>query len=203
LLPGAFYIVEQRKNRQHEGRPQTESISVKLIDRTQRSSPELAGELYDRYHQGIYRYLYYRTGDPKIAEDLTADVFLRMVQSLGSIRPERTPLSAWLFQVARNLVIDHYRRSAAHPVVNINENLDGGEPAVDKLVERRLTSDVLAGVLGRIEETQRDVLLLRFIEGLPIAETARILQKSEDAVKALQYRGLITLRSLLQIQEED
>ena len=181
----------------------TESISVKLFDRAQRGSPDDAGELYARYHQRIYRYLYFRTGDPKIAEDLTADVFLKMVQSLDSIHPERTPLNAWLFQVARNMVIDHYRRSAAHPLSSIDENADGGDPGVDKQVDLRLTTDMLTGALGRIEETQRDVLLLRFFEGLPIAETSRILQKSEDAVKGLQYRGLLALRTLLPKMEED
>ncbi len=170
--------------------------------RAQQGSPDDVGELYNRYYQRIYRYLYYRTGDPKIAEDLTADVFVKMVQSLGSFHPENTPFHAWLFQVARNLVIDYYRRSAAHPQVSIHEDLHSSDSSPDSVAEFRLTMTRLAGAMALIEESQRDVLLLRFIEGLPIAETAEILRKSEDAVKALQYRGLNALRTMLSTQEE-
>ena len=181
----------------------TESITLQLILRAQHGSPDDAGELYAHYYQRIYRYLYYRTGDSKVAEDLTADVFVKMVQSLGAYRPDRAPFHAWLFQVARNQVIDHYRRSAAHLQVSIHEDLDSREPDMDEVMDLHLDMASLARAMTGIEETQRDVLLLRFIEGLPIAETASILHKSEDSVKALQYRGLIALRTILKTQEED
>jgi RNA polymerase sigma-70 factor (ECF subfamily) len=181
----------------------TESITLELILRAQRGSPDDAGELYARYYQRIYRYLYYRTGDLKVAEDLTADVFVKMVQSLASFQPDRTPFTAWLFQVARNQVIDHYRRSAAHPQVSLNEDLDSSEQDLDGMVDLHLSMTSLARAMAGIEETQRDVLLLRFIEELPISETADILHRSEDSVKALQYRGLIALRTILKAQEKD
>ncbi len=181
----------------------TYSNSYDVIARAQRGSPEETGMLYSHYHQSIYRYLFYRTGDPQTAEDLTADVFLKMVQALPSYRFETTPFQAWLFQVARNLAIDHYRRTNAHPVVAIDENLDSEDHDLDHQVEVRLSSANLTRALVRLEETQRDVVLLRFIEGLPIAEAALVLHKSEDAVKALQRRGLKALRALLANLEND
>jgi RNA polymerase sigma-70 factor (ECF subfamily) len=178
----------------------TDSLSNDVIVRAQRGNPEATGAIYARYHQSIFRYLYYRTGDPQTAEDLTADVFLKMVQALPSYRIATTPFQAWLFQVARNLAIDHHRRSSAHPVVAIDENLDA-EHDLDSVIDEKFSSVDLAQALSKIEDTQQDVLLLRFIDGMSIAEAAQVLHKSEDAVKALQRRGLLALRALLDHQE--
>lgn len=177
--------------------------SYDLNAHAQRGSPEDAGILYSRFHQSIYRYLLYRTGDARVAEDLTAEVFLKMVQALPSYHFESVPFQAWLFQVARNLAIDHYRRTNAHPATFINEDLDSEDPAIDREVENRLTTADLLKALERLEGTQRDVIALRFIEGLAIAEAAKILHKSEDSIKALQRRGLKMLRSLLANLEKD
>jgi RNA polymerase sigma-70 factor, ECF subfamily len=176
-------------------------ISYDVIARAQRGSPEHTGMLYARYYQAIYRYLFYRTGDEQTAEDLTGEVFLKMVQALPAYRFETTPFQAWLFQVARNLAIDHYRRNSAHPVIEVNEDLDRDESDLESDTDIRLTSDCLAKALGQLEETQRDVIVLRFIEQMPIAAVALVLHKSEDAVKALQRRGLIALRRLLESTE--
>ncbi len=169
-----------------------------LIARAQRGNPEDVGLLYSRYYQQVYRYLYYRTGDTQVAEDLTGEVFLRMVQALPNYRFDTTPFLAWLFQVARNLAIDHYRRSSAHPVVTINEDLDSDDGNLESTLDLHLSNDNLARALAQMEESQRDVVVLRFIEQLPIAEAALVLHKTEDAIKALQRRGLKALRNLLE-----
>jgi len=181
----------------------TENIAVNLLTRAQRGSSEAVGALYSRYHRSIYRYFYYRTGDPKVAEDLTSDVFLRMVEALRGWRIDGAPIQAWLFHVARNLVIDYYRRNNPHPVVAINENLDGEDQDVDRAVDRRLSTDELVRALSKLDSLQRDVLLLRFIEGMPIAETAQVLHKSIDATKGLQRRALIALRAIIAHREID
>ncbi len=173
-----------------------------LIARARRGSPQATSALYRRYYESIYRYFYYRTGDQQTAEDLTADVFLKMVEAIPNYRIEATPFEAWLFQIARNLAIDYYRRASAHPVTPIHENIDTPAPDVEATLDFKLTSRGLAEAFSRIEESQRDVLLMRFIEGMPIAEAARVLHKTEDAIKALQRRGLNALRQLLNIQEE-
>ena len=185
------------------GKRMTNSVPREVIIRAIDGSPEETGELYDRYQQSIFRYLYYRIGDPHIAEDLTADVFLRMVQALPSYRVGAVPFQAWLFQVARNVAIDHFRRTNAHPVVAMTENLlIEGQP-LESVVDFRIASADLAAALARLDELQRDVLLLRFIEGLPIAETALILHKTEDSIKALQRRALLALRGMFTLEEKE
>ncbi len=178
-------------------------VPYDVIARAQRGNPEEIGLLYSRYYQQVYRYLYYRTGDPQTAEDLTGEVFLRMVQALPNYHFETTPFLAWLFQVARNLAIDHYRHQVAHPVVAINEELDSDDENLDSTLDLNLSNTSLARALAGLEETQRDVLVLRFIEQLPIAEAALALHKSEDAIKALQRRGLKALRKLLENLENE
>ncbi len=181
----------------------TNSVPREVIAKARDGSPEDTGELYSRYHQSIYRYLYYRIGDPQIAEDLTADVFLRMVQALPSYQLGAVPFQAWLFQVARNVAIDHFRRTSAHPISAIDENLRLDGQGLESQVDHRIASADLAVALSRLDDTQRDVLLLRFIEGLPIAETAQVLHKSEDSVKALQRRGLLALRAMFDVKEKE
>jgi RNA polymerase sigma-70 factor (ECF subfamily) len=177
-------------------------IQGNLIARAKRGSPDATSILYRRYYQSIYRYFYYRTGDPQTAEDLTAEVFLKMVEAIPNYRIEATPFKAWLFQIARNLAIDHFRRSSAHPVTPIHENMDTPDADVEGALDFHLSSRGLAEAFMQIEDGQRDVLLMRFIEEMPIAEAARALHKTEDAVKALQRRGLNALRQLLNLQEE-
>jgi RNA polymerase sigma-70 factor (ECF subfamily) len=179
------------------------TVQSDVVDRAQRGNPEATGALYTRYHQNIYRFLYYRTGDPQIAEDLTSDVFLKMVQALPSYRLDSTPFQAWLFQIARNLAIDHYRRATTHPVAFLSENLNSLEMDLDSTIEFNLTCRGLADALARLDENQRDVVLLRFIQGMPIAEAASVLHKSEDAIKALQRRGLAALRVMLNHNEDN
>jgi RNA polymerase sigma-70 factor, ECF subfamily len=176
---------------------------VELIVRAQSGSPEATGALYLRYNQSIYRYLYYHTSDLKTAEDLTSDVFLKMVQFLPSYRVENSAFQAWLFQIAHNIVIDHYRRTKTHPVVEIDENMESRDPDLDHKVDYYFNSLEMSRALSSLPSAQREVLLLRFIEEMPIAEAARILHKSQDSIKALQRRGLTALRNVFTSREVD
>ncbi len=173
-----------------------EAAPIDIISRAQRGNPDACGELYQRYYQDIYRYLFYRTSNPQIAEDLTGEVFLKMVQALPRYQIKAVPFRAWLFQIARNLAIDHYRRTQSHPHQDLDETLASQDPDIHTTVEGRLTSDNLRDFLEKIEESQRDVLLLRFIEDLSLSDTAAVLHKSEDAIKGLQRRALLALRAL-------
>lgn len=179
----------------------TDAASNDLIIRAQSGNPEACGALYARYHQAIYRYLFYRTGDAHTAEDLTSEVFLKMVQALPRYRLQSVPFQAWLFQIARNQAIDHYRRNSAHSTTILEESMASQAPDIDSTIDFRLTSASLKHCLDRIEETQRDVLLLRFIDDLSIADTASILHKTEDSIKGLQRRALAALRNLLDHHE--
>ncbi len=178
-------------------------ITKDLIARWKQGGTLDAGTIFTRYHQRIFRYLYYRVGNAHTAEDLTGDVFLKMVQALPGYRAGTIPFEAWLFQIARNVAIDHYRRSSTRPVMAMDEELDSEDPTPDELVDIHLTQDGLQAAIAMLPETQQDVLLMRFFEGLPIAETALILHRSEDAIKSLQRRGLQALRRNLINKEKD
>lgn len=173
--------------------PETSTVPH-LIVRAQRGSREAAAQLYELYHDEIYRFLAYRTGDSDSAADLTGEVFLKMVEALPNYRSNGAPFRAWLYQIARNLAIDHFRRGKSHPQENLSENHQAVNETPEETVQSRSQVQELYIALQRLPEDQRDVLVLRFLNGLPLAEVARILHRSEDAIKGLQRRGLIALR---------
>lgn len=172
-----------------------------LVARAQRGSAEAAGQLYERHYQGVFRYLAYRTGDLHAAEDLTGDVFLKMVQALPGYRITAATFRAWLFQIARNISIDHFRRNRVVQV-EIQEQLPAIEEHPESAAERQITAERLQRAVAQLGEEQRDVVLMRFVEGMGVAEVAVALHKSEDAIKGLQRRGLIALREHLAQTEE-
>lgn len=167
------------------------------IARARQGDPEAIGDLYQQHHLSIFRYLFYRTSDAHVAEDLTSEVFIRMIRSLPGYQPQEVPFLAWLFQIARNLSIDHYRKVSKDQLVPLEETLNAGHDDLTKTVDHRLTSQTLSNALEALSEDQRDVIVLRFVAGMPIAEVAQSLSKSEDAIKGLQHRGLIALRQIL------
>jgi len=175
------------------------TIDTNTILGAQAGRPDQVTTLYEHYHAGIFRYLYYRVGDRQTAEDLTSEVFLRMIRNLGGYRLQGSsaPFQAWLFQIAHNLATDHFRRTSNHPQVTLAESLAAVDPEPDAGIERRLTHEHLRLALSRLNEDQRDVVVLRFVVGLPITEVAHTLHKSEDAVKGLQRRGLSALKDIL------
>lgn len=154
--------------------------------------------LFEKYHPLIYRYLYYRTNDPHIADDLTSEVFLRMVRHLPKYQPRAgKPFKAWLFQIARNAAIDHYRAQAKVKETRLTETLMSPGPTLEALTEQALTTNRLAEALSTLGQDQRDVLIMRFIMAEDINTVSQVLNKTEDAIKGLQRRGLASLREQL------
>lgn len=167
------------------------------ILRAKNGDTAAAGELYEQCHQDIYWYLFYRVGNSQTAEDLTAEVFLRMLRGLPNYQPQGKPVEAWLFQIARNLAIDHYRSDHHNVSIEVEENQLVAPEELHHTVENSLTGERLRRALDHLSADQRDVIILRFVLGMPIAEAARTINRSQDAVKALQRRGLLALRDLL------
>lgn len=177
-----------------------QSVSEHWVTQAQKGSPEAASAIYENFHQRIFRYMVYRIGDEQAAEDLTGDVFFKMLRALPGFQVRSAGFTSWLFQIARNMAIDHARKTTAHPSAQLTENqLAGENTLVD--VEQRLTSQRLKTVLQQLSEEQRDVIILRFVEDLPIAETAAVLHRSPDSIKGLQRRALQNLRQLLEGEE--
>jgi len=174
-----------------------EALHPEMLTRAQEGDPVVISELYDRYRTGVFRYLYYRVGDLHVAEDLTSETFMRMLRSLNGYRLQNVAFEAWLYQIARNLAIDHYRSSNGRGHLSLEEDMIADKDDPVHTVERSLTSDLLLDALGKLSEIQRDVIVLRFVNGLPVAQVAQALHKSEDAIKALQRRALSILREIL------
>jgi RNA polymerase sigma-70 factor (ECF subfamily) len=172
-------------------------VNNALIARAQAGDGAAFGVLFERYRRSVFRYLYYRIGDQHSAEDLTGEVFLRVMRALPDYRRQGAPFQAWIFQIARHLAVDHFRKVNTRHHYPLNEELAAKEDDLDLAVERRLTSDRLREALAQLTDEQREVITLRFVAEMPIAEVAAALSKSESAVKALQRRGLEALRDTL------
>ena len=157
------------------------------------------GDLYDRHYRYIFRYFWLRVHDRQSAEDLTGEVFSRMVASLPDYRVRGVPFRAWLYRIARNLVADHYRQQGDHVTVPLAfaDDLSAGDPTPDRVVELRLTAERVRRALTRLSPDQQEVVTLRFLTGLSLREVASALDKSVPAVKSLQHRGLTSLRAAL------
>ena len=163
------------------------------------TSTEAVGELYDRYQEPVFRYIWARVSNPQLAEDLTGDVFTRMVVNLPKYRYTGAPFPAWLYSIARNLVIDNYRKASSptqlpiEKAVDISTDDDG--PA--RIVENQIFIEQIQTALQELIPYKQDVLILRFIVGLPLQEVASILGKSIGSIKITQHRALNELRILL------
>ncbi len=166
----------------------------KLVERLKGGDAEAAASLYRLYADPLYRYFVYQTRDPDLAADLTSEVFLRMLENIGRYNHRGIPFRAWLFKIAQNLVIDHYREQAKLAPRKADLPEAGAEDPEPADVDR----DRLVAALNRLTAEQRQVVLLRFVEDLEIKEVAAILGKTEGAVKALQHRAIAALRRLLE-----
>lgn len=172
---------------------------VKLVNRAQTGEAEAIGRLYDQHQAEIFRYLWARVGERSVAEDLTGEVFMRMLTGLPTYRPSAAPFRAWLYQIARNLLIDHYRKFGTRTMDSLHqvETISDDTPDLVTMLDQRLTMERVHRALARLDEAQREVVTLRFLSGLSLQEVAQTVGKTENAVKALQHRGLAALRQIL------
>lgn len=171
------------------------------IARAQAGEESALVELYEWYKPRIQRFLYYRLGDKHAAEDLTTEVFLRMLQNLPDFKFQGIPFQGWLFQIARNLVVDDFRRQSVRNHEPLDETLEANEKPLEEVALGRIVWTELQAALQELPAAQLDVITLRFIAGQSIAAVAQALDRSESAVKSLQARGLRTLAQRLATQE--
>ena len=168
-----------------------------LLERAQQYDEAALGELYDRYARRIYTYICRRVGDAQLAEDLTGTVFVRVMQAIRSGRFWHTSFQAWLYRIAHNLVVDHYRRQRPVVELGLDERLVAGEDDPASAVAKRLSHWSLHAAISRLTPDQQQVLALRFGEGMTAREAAEVMDKSTGAVEALQHRALVALRRIL------
>jgi len=165
-----------------------------LIRRAQRRDADAFSELYRRHVDLIYRYVLLRVGDEQAAEDLTSEVFMRALESLANYEDRGAPLAAWLYQIARARVIDHWRRAQ-----RVEVSLDAGEVelSTEATATDVISMKILAESLQQLTGDQQEVIILRFVEGYSFSEIAEITGRTEGAVKALQHRALASLARLM------
>ncbi len=168
-----------------------------LLERAKQHDAEALGEIYDRYAPRIYAYVYRRVSDAQLAEDLTGDVFVRVMRAIQSERFWVASFQAWLYRIAHNLVIDHYRRQPAAVDLELDERLIAAKGNLASDVVERLSHGNLYAAISRLTPDQQQVLALRFGEGMTARETAQVMDKSTGAVEALQHRALAALRRVL------
>lgn len=170
-----------------------------LLDRARQLDERALSEIHDQFYPAIYRYALYRTGRTEVADDIASEVFLRLLDALHAGRAPQTTLRGWLFGVASNLMADHFRR-APRESEPLNESFAApGSPAAE--VELRLREQQVRAALRQLTREQQEALALRFGDGYSVEETADIMGKSVNAVKALQFRALEALRRLLGLDQ--
>ena len=174
-----------------------------LIERAQAGDGAAFGLIYDRYLDTVFRFIYFRVGSRPLAEDLTADTFLRALKRIGSFTWQGRDPGAWLVTIARNLVADHFKSGRYRLEVTTGDVLDadredrGPEGSPEAAVVDHITNVALLTAVKQLNPEQQECIVLRFLHGFSVAETANAMGKNEGAIKALQYRAVRALARLL------
>jgi RNA polymerase sigma-70 factor (ECF subfamily) len=174
-----------------------------LVERAQAGEAEAFGLIYDRYVDTVFRFIFFRVGNRQLAEDLTSDTFLRALKRIGSFTWQGRDPGAWLVTIARNLVADHFKSGRHRLEVATGDVLDadredrGPEGSPEAAVVEHITNVTLLSAVKKLNPEQQECIVLRFLQGLSVAETARAMGKNEGAIKALQYRAVRALARLL------
>jgi RNA polymerase sigma-70 factor (ECF subfamily) len=172
-----------------------------LVQRAQKNDQEAFAQLYEEHFDKIYRYLALRIGNEMEAEDMTQQVFLNALQSISSFRWKGVPFSAWLFRIAHNQAVDHLRKKKKRASVPLDESLMSSNDAPPAATELKMDIEELLRATKRLTEAQREVISLRFSSELSIAQVAKIMGKSQGAVKALQHSAIVALRRTMLVTE--
>jgi RNA polymerase sigma-70 factor, ECF subfamily len=189
------------------GAPIEERQLVHLIQRAQQEfDPQAFDGLYCLYVDRIYRFLLARLGDNESAEEITSQVFIRLIEKIEQYRiaPQDNVaiFSAWLYRMTHNRMVDVLRAQRHYQTVKIEdaENIADASSSLEA-IHTKVDFEKILQKVQLLNEQQRQVIILRFVEGLNVAETAKVMEKSEGAIKALQHRSLETLRRYLQNED--
>jgi RNA polymerase sigma-70 factor, ECF subfamily len=166
-----------------------------LVERAQHGDRAALEELYLLHFDRIYSYLHMSVGSRHDAEDLTTQTFLRMLEAIGRFQWRSVPFSAWLFRIAHNLAMDHFRANRRwQPEEEIPEHVQGEETSAEEQALAYLGDTSMLLLIERLSPEQRQVLTLKFVFRFSNGEAAAILGKTEGAVKSLQHRALASLQ---------
>ena len=170
-----------------------------LLTLAQQGDGEAFGQIYDAYVGQVYRYLYYRVGSQPLAEDLTSETFLRALRRIDSFTWQGRDICAWFITIARNLVTDHYKSSRFRLEVSTADMLDADQAdnGIEQEVLDNLDNQALLAAVRQLKPEQQECVVLRFLQGLSVAETAAVMGRSDGAIKQLQLRAVRALAKLV------
>lgn len=168
-----------------------------VVERAKNGDKDAFAQIYEEYFDRIYRYIAIRLGDRTEAEDLTEQVFLNTLESIRSFKWKGTPFAAWLFKIAHNQVIDYQRKMSKRQNLPLDDTILSGGLDTASTAELNLTMEELKLAIDKLTDLQRQTIILRFVSGLSISETAKSLGKNDGAVKALQHSAVVALRKTL------
>jgi RNA polymerase sigma-70 factor (ECF subfamily) len=172
---------------------------VDLVARAQAGEAEAFGALYDRYVDVVYRYIYYRVSNQATTEDMVSETFLRALRRITSFTWQGRDFGAWLVTIARNLIADHYKSSRYKVEVTTADMLDADRATdgpEDEVLDA-MTNVTLLEAVKMLGAEQQECVVLRFLQGFSVTETALAMGKTDGAIKALQYRAVQSLKKLL------
>ncbi len=172
---------------------------IALVELARTGDAEAFGLLYDHYQASVYRFLFYRTRSTTLAEDLVSETFFRALRSMTNFRWQGKDFGAWLMTIARNLATDHFKAGRTRLEMTTEDMglHDSSSEGPEAAVLAGLTNEVLLRALKELPDEQRDCLIMRFLQGMSIAEAAAVLGRSDGAVKQLQLRGVRNLAKLM------
>jgi RNA polymerase sigma-70 factor (ECF subfamily) len=180
--------------------PEVDGVDVwGLVREAQAGDPEAFGRLYDHYVTMIFRYVYHRVGDRAMAEDVTSETFVRALRRIDSLSFQGRDVGAWLVTIARNIIRDHVKSSRYRLEVTTADmrDADRATDGPEDAVVQHLTNEQLLICVQQLNPEQQECIVLRFLNGLSVAETAAIMGKKDGAIKALQHRAVRRLAALL------
>jgi RNA polymerase sigma-70 factor (ECF subfamily) len=178
-----------------------------LVARAQAGDAEAFGALYDRYVDLVYRYVFYRVASRQLTEDLVSETFLRALRRIGSFTWQGRDFAAWLVTIARNLIADHYKSGRFRLEVTTDDIVGAASarpshaagPEIQVL--ESMTNETLLRAVKQLNPEQQECIVLRFLQGFSVSETAQAMGKNEGAIKALQYRAVRALARMLPAEE--
>jgi RNA polymerase sigma-70 factor (ECF subfamily) len=175
---------------------------AELVERASQHDQAAFADLYNTYVEKIYKYVYYKVGNTADAEDLCEQVFLKAWEAIGRFKWCGYPFSSWLYKLAHNLVVDHYRTKRDPMPLNdlLYTPLEPADP--ENALHATVEAEEMSQALAQLTEEQRHVINLKFVEGYSNIEIAELMNKKEGAIRALQYRALRSLHGILRSEEE-
>src|SRR3989338_4494999 len=169
-----------------------------LVEKARKGNSEAFGILYDYYLPKIYRFVLFKVSHKQQAEYITQHAFMKAWENMGGYKPQGHPFGSWLYRIARNSVIDYYRKNEfSVDIEAVSPEALGIDNSLIAKLEVKLEWEKILNAIGGLTEVEQDVLIMRFVEDLPHGEVARAVDKSENAVKVIQHRALKKLKETL------